>query len=122
MTPQIVSELRARLRAAPRPLDELHQVARAAGSTWSVDQVALLLACQPDLSEADGVWRLEGSASADPLTEALLSIATSAALPAAALVTRLPGGVVGSAAALCEAARRHPDLELLPGSRIRRRL
>jgi len=121
MTPAIISELRARLRTARRPIDELHQVARASGSAWSLDQVALLLACLPDLAEDDGVWRLEGSTSTDPLTEALLSIATNSPLPAAALMARLPRGVVASAAALCEAARRHPDLELLPGSRIRRR-
>lgn len=121
MTPEIVGELRARLRAAPRPLEELHRAAVAAGSTWSSEQVALLLSCLPDLSEADGVWRIEGAASSDPLTQALLSLATSTPLPAAALVGRLPRGVVASAAALCEAARHHPDLELLPGSRIRRR-
>ncbi len=121
MTPEIIAELRARLRAGPRPLEELHLAARAAGSPWSADQVALMLACLPDLSDEGGLWRLEGSASADPLTEALLSIATSSPLPAAVLVARLPRGVVASAAALCEAARRHSDLELLPGSRIRRR-
>jgi hypothetical protein len=121
MTPEAVAELRARLRSAPRTLAELHQAAVAAGSTWTVDQVALLLVCLPDVSEDEGVVRLEGAASADPLTEALLSIATSQPMPAAALVSRLPRGVVASAAALCEAARRHPDLELLPGSRIRRR-
>jgi hypothetical protein len=121
MTPEIVGDLRARLRAGPRPLDELHRAAVAAGSAWSSEQVALLLSCLPDLSEAEGLWRIEGAASRDPLTEALLAIATSSPLPAAALVSRLPRGVVASAAALCEAARHHPDLELLPGSRIRRR-
>lgn len=121
MTPEIIAELRARLRAGPRPLDELHQAARAAGSSWSADQVALMLACLPGLSDEGGAWRLEGAAPPDPLTEALLSIATSSPLPAASLVARLPRGVVASAAALCEAARRHPNLELLPGSRIRRR-
>lgn len=121
MTPEIIADLRTRLQSGPRPLDELHQAARAAGSPWSTDQVALMLACLPDVFEKDGRWHLEGAPAADPLTTALLSIATSSPLPAAALVTRLPRGVVASVAALCEAARRHPDLELLPGSRIRRR-
>lgn len=121
MTPEIVSELRSRLRSGPRPLEELHLAARAAGSTWSADQVALLLACLPDLAETDGVWRLEGGAASDPLVEALLAITSSTPLPAAALVARLPRGVIASAAALCEVARRHPELELLPGSRIRHR-
>jgi hypothetical protein len=121
MNDETIAELRARLRGGPRPLDELHQAARAAGSPWTCDQVALLLACLPDLSEQEGVWRLDVATTADPLTEALLSIATSTPLPAAALVSRLPRGIVASAAAVCEAARRHPDLELLPGSRLRRR-
>jgi hypothetical protein len=121
MTAEVIAELRARLHSAPRSLDELHQAAAASGSTWSVDQVALLLACLPDVDTDGQVWRLAGSGQADPLVEALLSIATSQPLPAAALVARLPRGVVASAPALCEAARNHPDLELLPGSRIRHR-
>lgn len=121
MTPDVVAELRARLRSAPRSLGELHQAAVASGSTWSADQVGLLLACLPDVDADGDVWRLVGSGHADPVVEALLSIATSQPLPAAALVARLPRGVVASAPALCEAARNHPDLELLPGSRIRRR-
>lgn len=121
MTPEQVSELRARLQSAPRPLGELHDLARAAGSTWTREQLALLLACLPDVREVDGLWHLEHVASADPLVEALLALASSAPVPAAVLVSRLPPGVVASAAGLCEVARRHPALELLPGSRIRRR-
>lgn len=121
MNPEIISELRARLRLGPRPTEELHRVALASGSAWSADQVALLLACLPDLTEVDGLWKIQAAAPADPLTEALLARVGTAPTPAAALVARLPRGVVGSAAALCEIAKKHPDLELLPGSRIRRR-
>lgn len=121
MTPELVAELCARLKASTRSIGELHRVARAAGSTWSEDQVALLLACRPDLTEADGVWSVKSTGRADPVEEALLAIATTNPLPAAALLPRLPAGVVASAAALCEAALRNPDLELLQGSRIRRR-
>ena len=121
MTPEIVSDLRARLRSAPRPVEELHQVARAAGSTWTIDQVALLLACLPDASEKGGMWHLQAASPPDRLAEALFSVATTTPLPATALLGRLPGGLVVSAAALCEAASRHAELELLPGNRIRRR-
>jgi hypothetical protein len=121
MTPEIVSDLLARLRVSPRATDELHQAAHAAGSPWSADQVALLLACLPDVTDDHGLWRIEGSTSADPVATALLSIVTSSPLPAATLLARLPRGVIASAPALCEIARHHPDLELLPGSRIRRR-
>ncbi len=121
MNTDTLAELRARLQSAPRKLDDLHQAARAAGSDWSRDQVALVLACLPEVETDGNMWRLQATSEDDPLTAALLSIASSTPVPAAALLRRLPGGVVASAAALCEAARIHPDLELLPGSRIRRR-
>jgi hypothetical protein len=122
MTPEMFADLRARLSTSSRGITELHQVARAAGSSWSVDQVALLLACRPDLIEADGVWSMKSTDRTDPVEEALLAVATSNPLPAAALLARLPAGVVASAAALCEVARRNPHLELIQGSRIRRRV
>jgi hypothetical protein len=121
VNPEIVSELRARLLSGPRPLEELHRAAVAAGTSWSADQVALLLACLPGMSEQDGLWRLQASTAIDPLTTALLAVASTSPVPAAALLARLPRGLLASAAALCEIARRHPDLELLSGNRIRRR-
>ena len=121
MNAEILSLLRARIAADPRPLPELHRAAAAAGSTWTAEQVALLLDCLPDLvREGDG-YLSPDAAVADPVTQALLSLAGHTPLPAVALVTRLPQGVVASAMKLCDIARRHPDLQLLPGNRIRHR-
>jgi hypothetical protein len=121
MNAEILSSLRTRMASAPRPLDELHRAATAAGSPWSPDQVALLLECLPDVHVENGLYGSASEATADPVLAALVSIVTSAPIPAAALVARLPPGVVATAAALCDIARNHPDLELIPGNRIRRR-
>lgn len=121
MNAEILSSLRTRIASASRPLDELHRAAGAAGSAWSQDQVALLLECLPDIRVVDGAYESAAPSAADPVQNALLALVTSSPIPAAALVTRFPQGVVATAAALCEIARNHADLELLPGNRIRRR-
>jgi hypothetical protein len=121
MNAEILSLLRARLSSGPRPLSELHYAARSAGSAWSADQIALLLDCLPDLTREGDTWRPRVSAETDPVAEALLAIVTNSPIPAAALLSRLPQGVVASAMKLCDIARHHPDLELLSGNRIRRR-
>lgn len=121
MNAEILSQLRSRLASGPRSLDELHRAAAAAGSAWSPEQVELLLTCLPDLTQDGETWRLAAALVADPVTQALLALVTTAPTPAAALVARLPHGVVATATALCDLARGHRDLELLPGNRICRR-
>lgn len=121
MTPEIVEQLRARMQSQPRTLTELHRAAVAVGSPWSEDQVALLLACLPDVEETDGVYATSSRKEEDSVAKALLSLATSSPVPAAALVRRMPRGVVVTPAALCEIARNHPDLELVGLGRIRRK-
>jgi hypothetical protein len=82
--------------------------------------VALLLACLPDVTCNDGLYTATERKEADPVAAALLEVATTNAIPAAALVRRMPRGLVVTPAALCEVARSHPDLELVPPNRIRR--
>lgn len=121
MTPEIAEQIRVRMQSQPRSLTELHRAAVAAGSGWSEDQIALLLACLPDVHERDGLYAAVASEDDDPVVNALLNVATSAPVPAAALVRRMPRGVVVTPAALCEIARSHPYLELVHPNRIRRR-
>ena len=120
MTPEIVSQLITRMRSQPRSLTELHRAAMAVGSPWSEDQVALLLACLPDVDERDGYYVSAARKDDDPIAKALLQVAGSAPVPAAALMRRIPRGLVVTPAALCEIARNHPDLELVGPNRIRR--
>lgn len=122
MTPEIISQLRARMQSQPRSLAELHRAAAAVGSAWSEDQVALLLECLPDVKEQDGLYRAATREEDDPVARALLEIAEDTPVPAAALVRRMPRGLIVTPAGLCKAARRHPLLELVGPNRIRRRM
>lgn len=121
MTPEIVSQLLSRMHFHSRSLSELHRAAMAAGSAWSEDQVALLLACMPEVQEEDGLYTRLEREQEDPLPRALRDICTSAPVPAAVLVGRLPRGVISTPNALCDIARKHPELELVGSNRIRRR-
>ena len=121
MTPEIVSQLRARMLSQPRSLVELHSSATAVGSAWSEEQVALLLACLPDVEELEGRYQALADVEQDPTVAALLRAVGETPVPAAVLVHRMPRGVIVSPAALCEIARRHPDLQLVGPNRIRRR-
>lgn len=136
MNAEIIEQLKTRLATGTRTLDELHHLAAALGSTWSRDEVELCLLCLPELertTEADGPhkevgpdrevgrWQLRDAAVADPLTQALLALAGSSPITAAALVARLPPGVIASAPALIAIAKTHPQLEVIAGNRIRRR-
>ncbi len=121
MTPEIISQLRTRMQSQPRTLTELYRAAVAVGSPWSEDQVALLLACLPDVEESDGAYVAATGEEDDPVTKALLQIVGGTPVPAAALVRRMPRGVVVTPAALCQIARNHQDLELVGPNRIRRK-
>ncbi len=121
MNPEIVSQLRARILSQPRALDELHSAAAAVGSAWTKEQVALLLACLPDVEVSEAQYRAVAGGEQDPTVAALLEAAGDSPVPAAVLVRRMPRGVIVSPAALCEIARRHPGLELVGPNRIRRR-
>lgn len=121
MTPEIVSQLITRMQSQPRSLTELHRAAMAVGSPWSEDQVALLLACLPEVEERNGTYAAASREEDDPIAKALLQVVGGAPVPAAALVRRMPRGIVVTPAALCEVARNHPDLELVGSNRIRRK-
>ncbi len=119
MTPEIIHQLLDRMQSQPRPLNELHKTAVAAGSPWSQDQVELLLTCIPDVSEDGGVYSVALQQEEDLATRALLELATSTPMPAASFIRKMPKGVVVTPPALCEIARNHPKLELIGTNRIR---
>ena len=122
MTPEIISQLRARMQSQPRSLAELHRAAAAVGSPWSEDQVGLLLECLPDVEEVDGLYRAAARDEDGPIARALLQVTGDAAVPAAVLVRRMPRGLIVTPPALCEVARTHPQLELVGPNRIRRKM
>ena len=121
MTPEIISQLRARMQSQPRSLTELHRAAAAVGSPWSEDQVAVLLACLPDIEESDGLYAAAAHEEQDLIARALLRVVGSEPVPAAMLVRRMPRELTVTPAALCEVARRHPYLDIVGPNRIRRK-
>jgi hypothetical protein len=122
MNAEILSQLKSRLQAQPRSLEELHQAAQAVGSGWAQEQVGLLLDCLPEVVRDGALYRIGSQQQVDPLVDALLAVVIDRPLPAAALLSRLPKGAVTTAAGLYEAARRHPELfDIIPPNRIQRR-
>ncbi|MFO0751264.1 MAG: hypothetical protein U1F43_37190 [Myxococcota bacterium] len=118
MNADMLGHLKGRLQTGPFARCELHQLAVILGtSTWSRDECAR--AALPDVVEVNDEWQLrEESTSDDPLATALLRLAgPSPGAPAAALLARLPPGLIASAPALIEAAKNHPQLEVIGGSR-----
>lgn len=122
MTPEIVSQLRARMQSQPRSLSELHRAAAAAGSSWSEDQVAVLLACLPNIEKRGAFYSAAVQEHDDPIVKALLEVVGSDPVPVSLLIRRMPRGLVVTPAALCEIARQHPSLELVGSNRIRRKV
>lgn len=121
MTPEIVSEIKTRMGQMNYTLTEIHNWALAAGSSWSEDQVALLLGCLVDIKFTDGTYKAESPEKRDPLLEALLQLVDEVPIPATVLVRQLPRGIIVTPAALCEKARRNPLFEVVGANRIRRR-
>lgn len=121
MNEKILSQLEARLRSGPRTLDELMATARGAGSAWTQSQLSLLLKCLPEVTEANQQYRWEGDDDIDPVLGALLELASDKPVSARRLVRQLPKGLVASAGGLVKLAREHPDLEVKPPDRIKRR-
>lgn len=119
MTPEILTQLLDRLHNQPHSLDELHKIAVAAGSSWSQEQVALLLSCLPNVAEQNGTFRSTAEQTESPAVKALLALATVTPIPAAVFVRKMPPGVLVTPAALCEMARNHPKLELVGAHMIR---
>jgi len=121
MTPEIVDQLLARVRQEPGSVAELHRLAQSQGSTWSAAQVKLLLRCLPEVKWENDQFSATAQAEADPMVTALLQVVGSTPIPAAALVRRLPAGMIATPQILCQLAEQHPELEVVPPNRIRKR-
>ena len=103
MTPAIYEQLIGTLRREPLRLKELQALAADAGSSWSTDQLHLLLACMDgieldriELDGADGdnpTVRVGQRSQQDELVEAIAAVVRSQGelpLPAAQVMQLLP--------------------------------
>ena len=123
MNPAIYGQLLQTLRREPQPLATLHALAVDAGSTWSVEQLHLLLACMEgvEVQSADTdnpVVRLGQRSQQDELAEAIADVvrAQGRAVPAAQVLQLLSGRFTTSVEQIKKLARETSGLKLLgPG-------
>lgn len=111
------------LRREPLPLAKLHAMAVDAGSTWSAEQLHLLLACMDGVevqaAEAENVMvRLGQRSQQDELVEAIAEVvrAQGRPVPAAQIIQLLPSRFTTSVEQIKRLARETSGLKLLgPG-------
>jgi hypothetical protein len=97
MTPAIYEQLVQTLRHEPLPLTKLHAFAVDAGSTWSVEQLHLLLACMDGIKvdesgDAEPMVRMGQRSQQEELSEAIAEVvrAQGRPVPAAQVLQLLP--------------------------------
>ena len=123
MTPAMYEQLVHTLRRAPLPLTKLHAFAVDAGSTWSVEQLHLLLACIDGIEveeseDADSMVRVGQRSQQEELSEAIAEVvrAQGHPVPAAQVLQLLPRKFNTSVEQIKKIARETRGLKALgPG-------
>jgi nucleotide-binding universal stress UspA family protein len=123
MNPAIYEQLVETLRREPLPLEKLHALAVDAGSTWSVEQLHLLLACMDGIEvQSDDAGspmiKLGQRSQQDELAEAIAEVvrAQGRPVPAAQVMQLLPRRFTTSVEQIKKMARETSGLRLLgPG-------
>jgi hypothetical protein len=123
MTPAIYEQLVQTLRCEPLPLTKLHAFAVDAGSTWSVEQLDLLLGCMDGIeveesTGADPMVRVGQRSQQEELSEAIAEVvrAQGRPVPAAQVLQLLPRKFNTSVEQIRKIAREARGLKALgPG-------
>ena len=123
MNPAIYEQLVDAVRREPLPLAKMHALAVDAGSTWSVEQLHLLLACMDGIEvESDdtgkAVVKLGQRSQQDELVEAIADVvrAQGRPVPAAQVMQLLPRRFTTSVEQIKKLARETSGLRLVgPG-------
>lgn len=123
MTPESYKTITESINGQSMPLRQLHAAARDSGSTWSVDQVHLLLLCLDDwrVSDAGSEWLVEraGRSLEEELEEAIVTAVQSQGgkpLPDAIVMSLLPGKFTTSEAQVRKLAKESSRLQIVgPG-------
>jgi hypothetical protein len=125
MTPAIYEQFVQALRREPLPLTKLHAFAVDAGSTWSLEQLHLLLACMDGIeveesTEADPMVRVGQRSPQEELSEAIAEVvrAQGRPVPAAQVLQLLPGKFNTSVEQIKKIARETRGLKALGPSLI----
>lgn len=123
MTPAMYERLVQTLRREPLPLTKLHAFAVDAGSTWSVEQLHLLLACMDGIVMeetigTDPMVRVGQRSQEEELSEAIAEVvrAQGRPVPAAQVLQLLPRKFNTSVEQIKKIARETRGLKALgPG-------
>ena len=123
MTPQIYEELVQSLRRGELPLSRLHALATDAGSTWSVEQLHLMLACMDGLElksgdSGDPIVGVGQRSLQEELIDAVIEVvrAQGRPTPVAQIIQLLPGKFTTSVEQIKKMARETHGLKLIgPG-------
>jgi hypothetical protein len=123
MTPDVYDQIVHTLRREAKPLSTLHALAADAGSTWSVEQLHLMLACMDgiEITAADSddpVVQLGQRSPQEELVEAIVDVlrAQGRAIPAAQVIQLLPSRFATSIEQIKKLARESRGLKVMgPG-------
>lgn len=121
MTPKQGEELLRTLKDKSLTLENLHERVRTSGSTWTVEQLQLLLLCALGVQHdtAGGTFRVAPRGGGEALQDAILEAVRSFAgkpVPAAQVRARLPNHFVTTDEQIRALAKRTPGLQLVgPG-------
>ncbi len=123
MTPETYEHLIRTIRREPLPLQKLHGFATDAGSTWSVEQLHLMLECMEGVevySEDNETLfvRLGRRTEQDELVDAIADVVRSQGrpVPAAQVLSLLPGKFTTSVEQIKRIAKETQGLKVMgPG-------
>jgi hypothetical protein len=125
MTPAMYEQLVQMLRREPLPLPKLHAFALDAGSTWSLEQLHLLLACMDGIKVeesqgTDPMVRMGQRSLQEELSETIIDIvrAQGRAVPAMQVLQLLPKRFNTSVEQIKKIARETRGLKALGPSLI----
>ena len=123
MTPEIYGQLVQSLRREATPLSRLHALAADAGSTWSVEQLHLMLACMDGIevkpaASDDPMVGLGQRSQQEELAEVVIDVvrAQGRPTPAAQIIQLLPSKFTTSVEQIKKLARETRGLKVVgPG-------
>lgn len=123
MTPEIYKTLTDQVKSDRTQLRQLHSAIRDSGSSWSLDQLHLLLSCLDDwkVTNAGSEWFVEraGRSQEEELEEAMVAAVQSQGgkpLPAGVVMSLLPSKFTTSEVQIRKLAKESSRLQIVgPG-------
>ncbi len=120
MTPESYKTITESINGQSMPLRQLHAAACDSGSTWSVDQVHLMLSCLDDwrVTNAGNDWLVEraGRSIEEELEDAIVTAVQSQGgrpMPAAVVMSLLPSRFTTSEAQVRKLAKESSRLQVM---------